>query len=540
MAFTVTDYVLARLSEQHVDTLFGVPAAYCASLFDEAGAHGIRTVVTASDLEAGYAVDGYARMKGLGVVAVAYGVGTLSMINAIAGAFVERSPVVVVNGGPSVPHLNNLKNFDVLFSHSTGRPDTDLSAYKLVTANAARAEKVSEVPAVVDNAITIAIRRKRPVYIEINKDLWGLTCPRPAGSLSRANPAAGTEKQLAATIVGLLRAATSPLIVVGTEIQRYGLADKAAALIAKLGVRWSTALIAKSTLVEQGNGWVGVYNPPHSAPTAANAVANADLILMLGCVFPGGYTTLVTNGTNRIISVYDGKVKIKSGAKQNAEIGALVTELVTEAAKAPPEPVPPGVVPPTPAPATGPLTYRQVFERVGAVLDDSWIVIPDTSLGVFSAANLPMKKRDMFVCGGVWASIGYSVAAAVGVSFGSSRRPLVISGDGGFHMTAQALATMARYGRNPVVIVIDNGIYAYEQFILDKAYFSNPGAQPKPYVVLSDWDYVKFANGLGVQFARSVDTAAAFDSALAAAKASNAPALIVTSADAHGLPAELP
>src|SRR4051812_2200399 len=121
MAFTVADYVLARLHEQQVDTLFGVPAAYCSPLFEATGGHGIVPVVTASDLEAGYAADGYARTKGLAAVAVAYGVGTLSMINAIAGAYVERSPVVVVNGGPTAANLDRLARFDVVFSHSTGR-----------------------------------------------------------------------------------------------------------------------------------------------------------------------------------------------------------------------------------------------------------------------------------------------------------------------------------------------------------------------------------------------------------------------------------
>ena len=116
MPFTVADYILQRLSEQKVDTLFGVPAAYCAPLFDAANAHGMRSIVTASDLEAGYAADGYARTKGLGAVSVAYGVGTLSMINAIAGAYVERSPVLVINGGPTAANLANLHQFDILFS----------------------------------------------------------------------------------------------------------------------------------------------------------------------------------------------------------------------------------------------------------------------------------------------------------------------------------------------------------------------------------------------------------------------------------------
>ncbi|WP_066367504.1 thiamine pyrophosphate-dependent enzyme [Herbidospora mongoliensis] len=537
MAFTVADYVLKRLTQQRVDTLFGVPAAYCAGLFDAAGRNGVKPIVTASDLEAGYAADGYARTKGLGAVAVANGAGMLSMVNAIAGAFVERSPVVIVNGGPNATNLANLRDFDVLFSHSTGQPDHDLRTYRLVTASATRAGTAAAVPGVVDAAIATAVKRKRPVYIEINRDIWTAPCPAPSGSLPVTEPPAGTEEQLADTIVGLVRAATLPLVLVGIEIQRHGLADKVADLIARLGVRWSVQLPAKGVLPEQGDGWVGVYAPPHSLP-AVNAIAQADLLVMLGCVFPSSYATLIRTGTNRVITAYDGKVKIKNAAKQSAQLDALVTALVTEAAKAAPRPVPAAVDPVTPA-AEGPLTYRQVFERIGAALDPSWLVIPDTFLGIHSAANLPIKGRDGFLCGAVWASIGHSVAAAVGASFGSTRRPLVICGDGGFHMTAQALSTMVRYARNPVVVVIDNGIYAFEQFLLDADYFSDPATQPKPYVVLNRWDFVKFANGLGVQAAQSVTTAAALDQALATAKASNAPALIVTKVNSRDLPAEL-
>jgi indolepyruvate decarboxylase len=540
VAFTVADYILQRLSEQHVDTLFGVPAAYCAPLFDAASAHGVTSIVAANDLEAGYAADGYARTKGLGAVSVAYGVGALSMINAIAGAYVERSPVVVINGGPTPANLANLHQYDIIFSHSIGEDATDLAAYKLVTANAARAATVAQVPGVVDAAISAAITKKRPVYIEINMDIWTMACPTPGGPLMVTNPPAGTEHQLAIIIVGLIRAAQSPVILVGTEIQRYGLADKVADLIAKLGVRWATALLAKSVLPEQGAGWIGVYDPPHSQIAVQNAVEQADLLVTLGCVFPNGYATLVRSAFGRMIQVYDGKARIKTGGKQAAEISALVLELVTEAAKAPPRPVPGGVPPKAPGLAPGSLSYKQVFERIGAALDSSWIIIPDTFLGIYSAANLPVKGRDAFLCSGIWASLGHSLAAAVGASFGSSRRPLVICGDGGFHMTAQALSTMVQYGRNPVIILIANGIYGYEQFLVDPTFFSNPAKPPRPYVVLNQWDFVKFAGGFGLQSAQAVNTPASFDAALGAAKALNGPALIIAQVNPRDLPAELP
>jgi indolepyruvate decarboxylase len=540
VAFTVADYILKRLSEQGVDRLFGVPAAYCAPLFDAAPHHGIQSVVTASDLEAGYAVDGYARTKGLGAVSVAYGVGTLSMINAIAGAYVERSPVVVINGGPTASHLSNLHQFDVVFSHSIGQDATDLAAYKLVTASAARAAKVADVPGVVDTAIKTAIISKRPVYIEINMAIWELTCPMPSGPLNLTMPAAGTEHQLAQTIVSLIRAATKPVLLVGTEIQRYGLADKVADLIAKLGIRWATALQSKAVLAEQGAGWLGVYDPPHSRSSVKQAVEQADLLVTLGCVYPGGFAPVVSNSFGHMVQIYDGKVRIKTAAKKKADLRTLVSALVTEAAHAPPMSVPAGVVPVAPDPAAGPLTYKQVFERIAVALDDSWLVIPDTFLGIYSAANLPVQGRDGFLCSAVWATIGHSVSAAVGAAFGSSRRPLVICGDGGFHMTAPTLSTMVQQGCNPVVVVIANGIYGYEQFLVDASYFNSATAPPLPYAVISQWDFVKFAGGMGVQYAQLADTAAAFDAAIAGAKAFSGPALIVATVDPHGLPAELP
>jgi indolepyruvate decarboxylase len=186
------------------------------------------------------------------------------------------------------------------------------------------------------------------------------------------------------------------------------------------------------------------------------------------------------------------------------------------------------------------LTYKQVFERIGAALDDTWITIPDTFLGTYSAANLPVKGRDAFLCSAVWASIGHSVAAAVGASFGSSRRPLVICGDGGFHMTAQALSTMVQNGRNPVTVVIANGIYGFEQFLVDPSFFTNPANLPRPYVVLNQWDFVKVGGGFGLQSVQAVNTATALDAALAAAKSGSGPALIIAQVNSHDLPGELP
>jgi indolepyruvate decarboxylase len=540
MAIPVVDYVLTRLKEQGVSHLFGVPALYCAALFDAAPAHGITPVVTASDLEAGYAADGYARTKGLAAVSVANGVGTLSLINAVAGAYVERSPVVVINGGPTAGHLADLAERDVLYSHSTGRANAELDAFALVTAKSVRAATKETVPTVVDGAITAALTSKRPVYLEIAMDLWRQPCDSPGPPLTSTVQAAGTETALAATIVGLIRGAQKPVVLIGIEVARYGLADAVADLIAKLGVRWGSDMLSKSTLAEQGAGWIGVYDPPYVPQAIAAQVESTDLLVTLGCVYPNSFASLITQKFNSMVAVYDGKVRVNNQPKQSAEIRALVAAMQTEAAEQPPTNVPAGVVPTVPPAAAGTLTYKQVFQCVGNALDETLITIPDTFLGTYSAANLPVKGKDAFLCDAVWASIGHSVAAAVGASFGSTRRPLVICGDGGFQMTAAALSTMARYGRNPIVVLIANGIYGFEQFLLDRTYFNiNSNTPARPYAVIGQWDLVKLANSMGVNSAIAVDTAAALDSELSAAKANPGLSLIVAQVAPRGLPTEM-
>ena len=82
--------------------------------------------------------------------------------------------------------------------------------------------------------------------------------------------------------------------------------------------------------------------------------------------------------------------------------------------------------------------------------------------------------------------------------------------------------------------------YGDEQFLIDDSHFQSIAKSPRDSGVLNNWDFVAFASGLGVRFARTVNTAAAFDAALTNAAAFNGPALIAAQVDRHGLPAELP
>ena len=185
------------------------------------------------------------------------------------------------------------------------------------------------------------------------------------------------------------------------------------------------------------------------------------------------------------------------------------------------------------------MTYDDALREVSDFLDETFIAVTDTSLSMYPAAELNGHGARSFLCNAVWQSIGYSVAAAVGASFGQDRRPLVLCGDGGFQMTAQALSTMAQQQIRSVVIVLDNGEYGIEQWLLDPRYFADASAPLRPYLALNRWDYAQLARAFGFKAAYTVAEVPALREALAAAREATGPALICATLQKRNLPSQL-
>jgi indolepyruvate decarboxylase len=555
-SMTVAKYILTRLSQQNVKILFGVPGATCDPVFAAASSAGLTIVLNSSDLEAGYAADGYARMRGLAAVAVTYGVGTMSLLPVIAGAYAERSPVVVINGGPSPDDLRIQKEFGTLFTHSIGREKADLAVFREVTEMAERVERVADAPRIVDQAIKTAITKQRPVYIEVAKNLWDANCAAPSGTLDTSVAPSGEETRLAGEIVAKLRAASRPALLLGIEVQRYDLADQVTALVNRLQLPWATTLLAKSVIPEQTPGFIGVYGGERAVPSVKTAIEGSDALLAVGCVMGRQFRRLVTQSFGTMTLVANQTVRIGRTPAAKATLKPLMAALQQQPWQPNPQwlartrlpglsfderrtSVPPAR--PTPGASTDPgMTYDEALRTVSGFLDDTFLAITDTSLSMYPAAELNIAGRKGFMCNAVWQSIGYSVGAAVGVGLAQARRPLVVCGDGGFQMTAQSLSSLVKERVNAIVIVLDNGLHAIEQWILDKAYFRNPNASPERFLGLGAWQYGDLAKAMGVGFTRTATTADEFRQALADAKANTAgPSFIAAKIKPHDLPSGL-
>jgi indolepyruvate decarboxylase len=275
---------------------------------------------------------------------------------------------------------------------------------------------------------------------------------------------------------------------------------------------------------------------------AFTRLKQADQLIALGCVFSTGYRRLVTDSYDKMVHAANGKVRVGAGTPVDADIRALVSELNRLASSSPESASSGGKGRdewPEHVETTTALTHEQLFREVEAVLDTSWVVVADTFLGIHAASDLKVKGRDAFLCNAVWASIGHSVAAAIGAALAAGRRPLVVCGDGGFQMTVQALSTMAHHRLNPVIVLVDNGLYGYEQYLIDRGYFDTATTQPEPYVTLNRWNYTAVAKALGFTSVFDVNTPATLRNALATAKNFAGPSLVAASVNPRDLPSQL-
>jgi indolepyruvate decarboxylase len=104
---SIGDYLIKRLLDYGVRDLFGLPGDYVLSFYAQLEKSPINVVGCTREDCAGFAADAYARVNGIGAVCITYCVGGLSLCNSIAGAYAEKSPVVVISGSPGIRERYN-------------------------------------------------------------------------------------------------------------------------------------------------------------------------------------------------------------------------------------------------------------------------------------------------------------------------------------------------------------------------------------------------------------------------------------------------
>ncbi|MGO7402694.1 alpha-keto acid decarboxylase family protein [Rhizobium ruizarguesonis] len=529
--YTVGQYLVDRLRELGLGHLFSVAGDYSIEWVNSyVEKSGIQVIEEVNELNAGYAADGYARLKGIGALCVTYSAGSLCATNAIAGSYVEKVPVVLINGAPSIKKTLTFEQTGYSAHHFISGRETDLQVFEYITAAAVRIDSPHLAPMLIDYALTQCITERRPVYIELLEDMVDLECTRPSNAL-KAAPDISDEDSLNQSIAQIserLQNATKPLIWIGVEIDRFGLHDQAERLIRALKIPYVTELLSKAILSEDDVQFAGVFDGESSSPYVQSLVKDSDFVLALGVWL----TDINDLGwpidlDKTAFASWD---TVKYGTIFNAEVSLadLVNGLIDKRLTCKAQSLPAKIARQAPAvnPA-GEITYQGFYDFIQQQIDGNTIVGADASLNYFGSLLLEVGARRGFIVQSSYSAIGYIGPAATGVSLAKQdkQRLLVFAGDGGFQMTAQCLSTQTRFNLNPIIFVMDNGIYGVEQWLADASVFHGN----KPFYnscILHRWNYSKLAEVFGCQ-GWKVDTYGELEEAINGAKENlNSPSII--------------
>jgi TPP-dependent 2-oxoacid decarboxylase len=506
---TIGEYLIQRLSAHGVRHVFGIPGDYVLGFYNQMLASPLKVVTTSDEQGAGFAADAYARVSGLGVVCITYCVGGLKVMNPTAGAFAEKSPVVVISGAPGVHEREK----NPLLHHKVRDFDTQKRVFEQITVASAVLDNPETAFAEIDRVLHAALRYKRPVYIELPRDMIAV----PGRSGYRAPEIHETSDPLVlqealAEAVNLLNSAKKPVVLADVELQRFGMQDELLRIIEKANVPVASTILGKSVMSEQHPLYLGVYEGAMGRDAVREYVESSDCVLMLGVFMTdinlGVYTARLDLGKS--IYATSEKLAIRYHTFENVRFKDFVRGLIA----APLKRHEPGVLP-TPArpvqfvpdPGNKKLSVKRLFERINEFLTDDMVVVADVGDSLFGASDLFIRRRTEFLGPAYYASMGFAVPAAVGAQMARPElRPLVLVGDGAFQMTGMEISTMVRNGLNPVVIVLNNGGYGTERHIHDG-----------PYNDLLAWNYWKLPEVLGAGRGFLVHTETDLDAALDAA-----------------------
>lgn len=508
---TIGQYLIDRLYALGIRHIFGIPGDYILGLYKMLENSPIELVGMTREDAAGFAADAYARVNGLGAIVVTYCVGGLSTCNSIAGAYAEKSPVVVLAGSPGMGERAR----DPMLHHKVRGFDTQYEVYEKLTVASTILKDPLTAFLEIDRVLSAAVRYKRPVYIEIPRDMITarqISPHRTQEGIPPSDPDA--LREALDETEAMLRAAKRPLIVADVEIHRFGLQDDLLAFAEETGLPIATTILGKSVVSEAHPLFVGVYEGAMGRDEVTAYVEEADCLLLLGFFMTdinlGIFTAQLDPG--RSINATSEDLRIRHHRYTDVRLEDFLRGLrerkpkVTVSVPPPPPPAPSG---PWKADPKAQLTGVRVFERINQLLDDKMVVIADIGEALFGAVDLRMTRRTDFISPAYYTSMGFGVPAAVGTGVANrDLRMLVLVGDGAFHMTGMELSTIARQGLNPIVVVLNNKGYTTERFLLEGSFND-----------VHNWAFHKVPEVLGTGLGLEVHNEVELDEALKAALA---------------------
>jgi TPP-dependent 2-oxoacid decarboxylase len=521
----VASYLIQRLYDHGVRHIFGVPGDFVLGFYHElVQSNKLKVINTCDEQGAGFAADAYARINGLGVVCVTYCVGGLKVVNAAAQAFAEKSPVVVISGAPGIKERRK----NPLLHHKVRDFDTQQKIFEHMTIDSVLIDNPKTAAKDIDRVLSSAIRCKRPVYIELPRDMASAPISISREQYTDSSTYSKTTKveeeyetdmdsmqEALAEATAMINSSKQPVIVAGIEIHRFGLQDKLLQLTDKTNIPVVATVLSKSVISEVHPLYLGVYEGAMGHQPVREYVESSDCLILLGALMTDINFSISPTPIEQSKSIYvtSEKLAIKHHNFENVLLQDFLTSLI-EAPLAIRDVAFVGKQGNIKnnnnkhfsAARNQKITVRRLFERLNFSITDNAIVIADVGDSLFGSLDLTIHGQTDFLSPAYYCSMGFAVPAAIGAQLAKPMlRPIVIVGDGAFQMTGMEISTISRFALNPVIIVLNNNGYGTERPMLDG-----------PFNDILPWNYYRIPEIMGHGKAFLIETENQLEESLSA------------------------
>ena len=486
----LTESLLHALEDHGARQIFGIPGDFALKFFRVIEESRILPLYTLSHEPAvGFAADGAARAEQrIGVAAVTYGAGALNMVNSVATAYAERSPLVVLSGGPGKREAAS----GLLLHHQARTLDSQLEIYREITCDQARLDDAGRAPGDIARVLSSCVRRSRPVYLELPRDMVEAPCapvPKRADAPADASTDAPAVEACADEVLARLALARSPVLMVGIEVRRYGLEEKVAELARRLCIPAVTGLLGRGLLADTDAPLLGTYMGVAGDPRLARLVEESDALFLLGEVASDNHFGASERRIDlrKTIHAWAGEVKLGYHMYSGVPLPELVDALLSRA-----RPASRAIDHPRPSypkdliSDEAPISPVDIAAAVNDLMSRHGKMPIACDIGdcFFTAMDI---EDTMLAAPGFYSTMGFGVPAGLGIQAATNRRPLVLVGDGAFQMTGWELGNCRRYGWDPIVIVFNNMSWEMLRTYQPQSKFND----------LDDWRFAELAEALG-------------------------------------------
>lgn len=526
----LAEHLYNELHQRGVGHAFGIPGDFALSLWAALEQSPLEGVVLCHEPAVGFAADAYARMRGMGLAIVTYGVGGLNMVNPTAEAYAEKSPLVVLSGSPGLRERHN----NPLLHHKVKHWDSQRRVYEEVTRGAFLLDNPMTAALVIQEALQLVEDYKQPVYLEVPRDLvFSEISPSPIAREPRSIDQGALMEAVNET-VSMIVNSDKPAILGCVEMHRFGLQRELRELAERTGIPVAATMLGKGVFPEDHPLYMGIYVGGASTEILRQYVEESDCLLMLGTYlsdFNMGIFTHQLEPKNAVHATSE-NIRVKYHVFHDVPLQDYIHALLksprlgrrtfafpgqntVESSEAV-EPVQP-VLSADMKPITGvgseadkassaetdasgsstdalpnsvPITMKAVVDELNRYIRPDHLIVTDVGDCLFAGLDIYTRHALGFLCPAYYLSMGFGLPGAIGAQIADPKaRPILLIGDGAFQMMGMELLSAKRYHLNPIIILLNNASYATLRFM-------NPESQ---YTDIPTANYADLARVLGGQ-----------------------------------------